>query len=573
MSKLASHIPNYPMRRVLVLGAFVGGMLLLAARALELQVLKHDFLQEMGDARHLRVLTIPALRGMITDRHGEPLAVSAPVDSIWVNPSEFVATEEQMAALARLLEMKAREIGERIRERGDKEFVYLKRHIAPEVAAQIKELKVGGVNVQREYRRYYPMLDVVSHVVGFTNVDDVGQEGLEMAYNDWLSGEPGAKRVIKDRLGRVIEDVELIRPMRPGRDLKLSIDAYVQYLAYTELRKAVKAHNAASGSVVVLDPSNGEILAMVNQPGYNPNNRAELRPELFLNRAVKDVFEPGSTAKVFTVAAALEAGIVKPETKLDTNPGEFWVPGFLVKDKHNLGVIDVTTLISKSSNVGATMVAMKVPSEKLWSIFHNVGFGEKTQSTFPYEEGGFLRDFTSWYPADKATLSYGYGFSVTALQLAQAYAVLAADGVYRPVTFIAGMPPSEQRRVVSPETARAVRRMMQKVVSPEGTGYRAAVEGYRVAGKTGTAKKAAGGGYSDEYLAVFAGMVPAESPRLVAVVMINEPKGRQYYGGDVAAPVFANVMAGALRQFNIPPDNLPGQRLDGVQVAAKGTAP
>ncbi|MGF1642606.1 MAG: peptidoglycan D,D-transpeptidase FtsI family protein [Thiotrichales bacterium] len=570
MSEPGSQTQSYPMRRVVVFAVFLAGMIALALRALELQVLQHDFLQEMGDARHLRVVHTPALRGMITDRHGEPLAVSAPVDSIWINPLEYSATQEQVTRLATLLDMRAVDLNSRIRERGEREFVYIKRHISPELAAQIKALGVAGLNVQREYRRYYPMLDIASHVVGFTNIDDIGQEGMELTYNDWLSGEPGAKRVIKDRRGLIIGDVELIRQARPGNDLRLSIDGYLQYLAYSELRNAVRKFNAESGSVVVLDPHNGEILAMVNQPGYNPNNRAELKPELFLNRAVKDLFEPGSTAKPFTIAAAVDSNVFQYNSKLNTNPGSYAIPGHVIKDKNNLGVIDMTTVISKSSNVGAAMVAMKVPSEQLWHAFHDFGFGQRTQSHFPGEEAGFLRDFTGWYPADKATLSYGYGFSVTSLQLAQAYAVLAADGVFRPVTFIAGMPPREERQVVSAETARAVRRMMQKVVSPEGTGYRASVEGYRVAGKTGTAKKAAAGGYGDEYQAVFAGMVPADQPRLVAVVMINEPKGGQYYGGDVAAPVFANIMAGALRQFNIPPNDLPGQRIDEIRVAATG---
>ncbi|MGF1546325.1 MAG: peptidoglycan D,D-transpeptidase FtsI family protein [Thiotrichales bacterium] len=570
MSEPANQIPSYPVRRLIVFGAFIVGVGALALRAFELQVLQHDFLQEMGDARHLRVVHTPALRGMITDRHGEPLAVSAPVDSIWVNPLEYSATPDQVERLGALLDLKVVDLNARIRERGEREFVYLRRHISPELAERIKRLGIAGLNVQREYRRYYPMLDIASHVVGFTDIDDVGQEGMERTYNDWLTGQPGAKRVIKDRRGLIIGDVELIRQARPGNDLRLSIDGYLQYLAYSELRNAVRKFNAVSGSVVVLDPHSGEILAMVNQPGYNPNNRAELKPELYLNRAVKDLFEPGSTAKPFTVAAAIESGIFQANSKLNTNPGSFAVPGHVIKDKNNLGVIDMTTVISKSSNVGASMVAMKMPSEQLWHAFHDFGFGQRTTSHFPYEEGGFLRDFSGWYPADKATLSYGYGFSVTSLQLAQAYAVLAADGVFRPVTFIAGMPSREERRVVSAETAQAVRRMMQKVVSPEGTGYRASVEGYRVAGKTGTAKKAAAGGYGDEYQAVFAGMVPADRPRLVAVVMINEPKGGQYYGGDVAAPVFANIMAGALRQFNIPPNDLPGQRIDSLRLVAKG---
>lgn len=554
--------PRYTVRRRLVLGVFALAMLSLVARAVYLQVLERDFLQGEGDARHQRVVAIPAHRGMISDRNGEPLAISTPVDSVWANPQEAVSAREALPRLARVLGMDRDELYRRLAERSGREFVYLARHVNPEVAQQVMALAIPGVSLQREYRRYYPMGEVTGHVLGFTNVDDRGQEGLELAYDAWLAGEPGAKRVIRDRLGRTVEDVERIRAPRPGKSLQLSIDRRVQYLAYRELKAAVQAHGARSGSIVVLDAVNGEILAMVNQPTFNPNSRKGLRGDLYRNRAVTDVFEPGSTIKPFTIAAGLESGAYRPSSRVDTAPGLLRVAGHTIRDARNYGVIDLGTVITKSSNVGASKIALSLDPADLWGMFSRVGFGQVTGSSFPGEASGVLSGYARWREIERATLAFGYGLSVTPLQLTQAYASLAADGVLHPATFIAGQQ-TAARRVMQPATARAVRAMMNGVVSDTGTGLRASVPGYQVAGKTGTVRKSTGGGYADDrYIAVFAGMAPASAPRLVAVVMINEPNAGGYYGGEVAAPIFARVMSGALRLLDITPDDVaPGQRL------------
>lgn len=549
---------SYPVRRLFVLGLFLIGMGLLALRAVELQVFEHDFLQRKGDARQTRVIEIPAHRGVIMDRHGEPLAVSTPVDSIWVNPRKLeITAETDVAGLNDLLGMKAGRLQQIDEKYPEKSFVYLQRHLSPDLAAQVMDLDIDGVGLQREYRRYYPMGEIFGHVLGFTNIDDKGQEGIELAYEDWLKGIAGSKRVKREGRGRVIDVIELVKQEKPGRDLRLSLDARIQYLAYRELKAAVKANKAESGSVVVLRPSTGEVLAMVNQPYFNPNNRGDRKGEKYRNRAVKDVFEPGSTAKPFTIAAALESGLFTRDSIINTNPGTFRVSGFPIKDTRNHGKIDLGTIISQSSNVGASKLAMELPRETLWQTFNDVGFGASTGSSFPGEVKGVLRDFSQWYPLDQATLSYGYGFSVTPLQLARAYGAIADDGAVRNVSFMADPEDTGVRQVMKPETARIVREMMLQVVQPQGTGYRAAVEGFDVAGKTGTAKKAVGGGYSkDTYTAIFAGMAPAAAPQLVIVVMIDEPQAGKYYGGQVAAPVFSRIMSGALRQLNVPPDGL-----------------
>jgi len=554
MSVQRAELPTYPGRRLVVLFLFLVGMLLLAVRAIELQVFEHDFLQQKGSAHQTRVVKIPAHRGKILDRHGEPLAISTPVDSIWVNPREIELTPKTVSLLSQLLGMKQEEIRRRIESRAGKGFVYLKRQVPPSIAKQVKALKLAGVRVDREYRRYYPMGEVFGHLLGFTNVDDQGQEGLELAYDDWLTGVGGSKRVVREGRGRVIDDVELIQSAKPGQDLQLSIDGRIQYLAYRELKSAVKAHKAESGSVVVIDPQTGEILAMANQPSFNPNNRSQFRSELYRNRALKDVFEPGSTAKPFTIAAALESGEFMPTSLVDTSPGFYQVSGFPIKDSKNFGKIDLGAIISRSSNVGASKVALQLAPEQLWDVFQKLGFGQTTGTGFPGEVGGALRDYSQWYPLDRATLAFGYGFSVTALQLAQAYSVIAAEGVYRPLSLLTASQRVEPTSVISPQTAIEVRKMMRQVVQPRGTGYRAAVEGYDVAGKTGTARKAVGGGYAeDRYVSVFAGMVPADLPRLVAVVVIHEPKAGKFYGGEVAAPIFSRIMSGALRQLNVAP--------------------
>lgn len=532
----------------------------LLARAVQLQVLNKDFLNQQADSRHIRTEKITAHRGSITDRNGEPLAISTPVDSVWANPRELASAVDEVPRLARLLGVKSEPLMRRITRSMDKEFVYLKRHLSPDHAAKVMALKIPGVNVIREYRRYYPAGEVVGHLVGFTNIDDDGQEGLELAFNHWLSGESGAKRVLKDRLGRSVENVESIRPPHHGRDLKSSIDLRVQYLAYRALKASIQRHTAESGSIVVLDLKTGEVLAMVNQPTYNPNNRAQYSAERYRNRAITDIFEPGSSIKPLILAAALESGQYRPSSYIDTSPGYVIVGPKKIEDSRNLGRISLTTVLARSSNVGATRIAMSLEADQLWSSMTRFGLGTMTSSGFPGESAGLLTHFNHWQPISQATLAYGYGVSVTPLQLTQAYAALGNAGMMRDVSLLALDKPAEARRVVSADTAQAIKRMMEEVVRPGGTGTKASVPGYRVAGKTGTAWKFAAGGYSeDKYLSIFAGIVPASNPRLAAVVIIDEPTGDLYYGSDVAAPVFAEVMTESLRLMAIPPDALPAR--------------
>lgn len=545
-------------RRILVQGVFLLALGALVVRAVDLQVGQREFLRGEGDARHLRVVPVPAHRGMILDRNGEPLAVSTPVDSVWANPGEVLAAPEYLDALARVLEMKAPDLRARFEGREGRGFVWLRRHVMPEVADRLRALDAPGVYLQREYRRYYPPGEVTAHILGYTNIDDRGQEGLELAFEEWLTGTPGARRVLRDRLGRVIRDVESISPARPGRDLTLSVDQRIQYLAYRELKAAVLATGARGGSVVVLDPRTGEVIAMVNQPSFNPNNRGNLRSETSRNRAVTDVFEPGSSLKPFTVAAALESGRFTAETQLDTAPGHFRVGNHTVRDVNNYGRIDLTTLLSKSSNIGAAKLALALPPKEIWGVLQTAGFGQTTGSGFPGEAGGHLGNWSRWSEVERATLSFGYGISVTPLQLAQAYGALATDGRVVTPTFVKVSAAADGQRVMSEATVRQVRRMLEAVTVTGGTGTRAAVDGYRVAGKTGTSRKSIRGGYSDErFMAVFAGLAPASDPRLVMVVVIDEPTGGDYYGGQIAAPVFGKVMAGALRLLNVAPDGLP----------------
>jgi len=520
--------------------------------------LKKDFLVGQGDDRHLRTVQISAHRGPITDRHGEPLAVSTPVDSIWAAPQELMPSLERLGDLAEVLDVEADWLARRITSNLDREFVYLRRHLPPNDAARALSLGLPGVSTLREYRRYYPAGEVAGHVLGFTDIDDRGQEGLELAYDYWLSGETGSKRVLRDRLGRVVEDVELINAAQPGRTLASSLDLRIQYLAYRELKQAVLDSDALSGSVVILDATNGEVLAMVNQPSYNPNDRAQLEVARYRNRAVTDIFEPGSSFKPLIVAAALESGRYGPDSIIDTSPGYLRVGGnILTEDYNNLGKIDITTMLAKSSSVGAGKLGLELERDQLWAVLSSFGIGRLTDSGFPGESAGVLNHPQYWRPVGQATLAYGYGLSVTALQLAQAYSVIAADGIRRPISMLVQDEQVDGERVVSVDTARQLRSMLETVVSPAGTGQRAAIRNFRVAGKTGTAKKIGVGGYSDDrYLAVFAGLVPASDPKLVAVVVIDEPRGEDYYGGEVAAPVFSRILSGALRLMAIPPDAL-----------------
>ena len=532
----------------------------LVARAIHLQVLDKDFLNQQADTRHLRTESISAHRGTISDRNGEPLAISTPVDSIWVNPKEFASAVDKIPQLAKALELKSETLMRRITRSMDKEFLYLKRHLNPSTAQRVMALKLPGINVQREYRRYYPASEVTGHLVGFTNIDDQGQEGLELAMNYWLEGEPGEKRVLKDRLGRSIENVESIRPPHHGKDLRASIDLRLQYLAYRTLKAAVKSHNARSGSIVILDTKTGEVLAMVNQPTYNPNDRSQFVAERYRNRAITDIFEPGSSIKPLIVAAALESGQYRPSSVVDTAPGFVTVGAKKIEDSRNLGRISLTTILARSSNVGVTKLAMTLQPDQLWGTMTEFGLGEMTTSGFPGESAGMLTHFSNWRPISQATIAYGYGVSVTPLQLAQAYAAIGNGGVMQPISLFAIDGSAEGRRVVSDDTANAVRRMLEEVVRPGGTGTKASVDGYRIAGKTGTAWKFAKGGYSeDKYISIFAGLAPASDPRLATVVVIDEPSGELYYGSDVAAPVFADVMAESLRLLAVPPDAMPAR--------------
>lgn len=547
--------------RSIVLVAFLGVFLVAVVwSAFQRQVMEHEFLQQEGAARYLRAWEIPARRGMIRDRNGDPLAVSSPVASVWTNPRKLVEHPDAIADLADALEMEQADLARRIEERRTRAFMYLKRRINPEQARVVEQVKqqcgIRELGMETEYRRFYPSGEMFGHVLGFTDVDDKGIEGLELAFEDWLRAEPGLRRVIKDGRHRVVAEVERIRAPRHGRDLVLSLDRRLQYLAYRELMRAVKTHKAKAASAVVLDVATGEILAMVNQPAYNPNGKLTGSGSTRRNRALTDVMEPGSTVKPLVVAAALEQGLVRPGTSVDTSPGVLKVGKNRVKDIHNYGRLTTTSIITKSSNVGAVKLAQRMKRKTLWDLFDRLGFGRPTGAEFPGEVTGRLRNHKRWSSFEHATHAFGYGLSVTSMQLARAYSVLAADGVRRPVTLLKRREVPAGERVLGAETARKVRAIMETVVSPKGTAKRAAVEGYRVAGKTGTAKKAVRGGYAKgRYQAVFAGIAPASNPRFVMVVMVDEPRGKHYYGGLVAAPVFAKVMQGALRLFNVPPDD------------------
>lgn len=547
-------------RWTVTVALFFVAAVVLGGRAVHLQVLDSGFLSDQGDARHLRVAKISAHRGTITDRNGEPLAVSTPVDSIWADPSELARHVDDFPRLAEGIAKDQQWLLRRITRNLEREFVYLRRHMSPESAARVKGLNIPGVYVLREYRRYYPAGEVTGHVLGFTNIDDVGQEGLELAYDHWLSGESGAKRVLKDRMGRSVEDLESIKPPRPGKDLATSLDLGIQYLAYRELKGAIQRNSARSGSVVVLDVATGEVLAMVNQPSYNPNDRAQYSVSRYRNRAVTDILEPGSSFKPFVVAAALESGLVRPDSPVDTSPGFITIGAKVIEDKRNLGQIDVTTVLTRSSNVGAVKIAMALEPEYLWQVLTRFGLGSLTASGFPGESAGLLSDHNHWRSIGQATLAYGYGISVTPLQLAQGYATLGSEGARRPISLLKLDRAQGFEKVISKETATAMVRMLETVVGPGGSGSRAAVPGYRVAGKTGTAWKFKVGGYTkDKYFAVFAGLAPASDPRLAVVVVIDEPSSGKYYGGEVAAPVFSTIMAGALRLEAVAPDALPKQ--------------
>lgn len=548
---------QFRIRSLVVLGAIVVVAVAVVIRAIDLQVLKHGFLAEQGAERFMRTARIPAHRGAIVDRFGEPLAVSTPVDTVWVNPQELAQAPEQFGRLAKALSRDKAWLARRVSSNLQSQYLVLAKQLQPDDAARIRDMRIPGVYLQREYRRFYPGGEVTGHLLGFTGSEDQGQEGLELAFEQRLAGEDGAKRVIQDRLGRVVENVDSVRAPRPGEELVTSIDLRIQYLAYRELKSAIREFQARAGSVVVIDVKTGEVLAMVNQPSFNPNDRTQFEVARYRNRAATDILEPGSSIKPFIVAAGLASGRFRANSVIDTNPGFVKVGIKVIEDKHNLGAIDLATILAKSSNVGMAHIALSVEKSRIWNTLTGLGFGQVTATGFPGESAGLLSHYSHWRNIGVATLAYGYGLSVTPLQLAQAYATLGSFGERRPLTFTRVDGAVEGTRVLEPQVCRDVIHMLESVVSNDGTGIRASIAGYRVAGKTGTAWKSNAGGYStNKYMAVFGGVVPATNPRLAAVVVIDEPGGTKYYGGDVAAPVFSAVVGGALRLLAVPPDEM-----------------
>ena len=533
------------------------------------QVFETDFLQNEGKRRHLSVVKMPAYRGMIKDRRGEVLAVSTPVHSVWINPRALSPDARTLAPLAKALDLKVDDLRGLLAKYSKRAFIYVKRRVSPEVADKVlalsKEQGVNSFGLQREYRRYYPTGEIFSHVIGFTDIDDNGQEGLELSYNHVLNGKHGKKYVVRDGKRRVVDNIEQIAAPQSGKDLILSLDSRLQYLAYRSLTAAMKKHKAKSASAVVLDVKTGEILAMVNQPGYNPNGSRSNRGGRLRNRVVTDAYEPGSAMKPFIVAAGLETDTVSLKTKIDTAPGYYKIGKNMVRDHHNNGVIDLETLLRKSSNVGASKIALDIESEDLFQFISNLGFGQDSASGYTGEVAGQLSDFQRWARIDQATLSFGYGISVTTLQLAHAYATLANNGVMEPITFLKIDSVTPIRNVMSKKTANAVIDMLASVVSKEGTAPKAAISGYSAAGKTGTVKKYSADGYSDDkYRAVFAGVAPVDNPRLAMAIMVDEPSAGEFYGGDVAGPVFSEVMAGGLRFLNIIPEDVEAVHLASI---------
>jgi len=551
-------------RARVVLMALVAGFAVLGGRAVYLQAMRTDFLQEKGDARYSRVLEIPATRGRILDRNGEALAVSTAVKSVWAIPGDIEATGAERRKLAALLAIPRNELEKRLSDTS-RDFVYLKRQVAPETAAAVQALALKGIHDHPEYRRYYPGGEVTAHVIGFTGVDDAGQEGIELAHQATLGGKAGSRRVIRDRLGRIVEDVESIRAGQDGTDLALSIDSKIQSLAFGALKGAVERHRAKAGAIIVVDVRSGEVLALANMPSYNPNNRSRLTGAQLRNRVITDLFEPGSTLKPFTVALALETGKVNASTLVHTAPGRFTLANYTIRDLHPAASQSVGQVLARSSNVGAAKLALALPREAMWDFFRRVGFGAAPELGFPGAAAGRLRPYKSWRPIEQATMGYGHGISLSLAQLARAYTVFARDGELVPLTLVKSGAAVSGEKVLSAEAARAVRAMLELAVQPGATGPRARVTGWRVAGKTGTAHKQENGAYApDKYLASFVGFAPVSAPRLVVAVMIDEPSAGQHYGGAVAAPVFSQVMQGALRLLGVPHDG-PLELLEGEE--------
>jgi cell division protein FtsI (penicillin-binding protein 3) len=547
----------FAVRRKLLLGLILLAMAVLVCRAVFLQIFDTQFLKQQGDRRHIGVVTVPAYRGKIVDRNDVPLAISTPVESVWVNPQHFkVEEKEKFRQIAKLLKLPIKKTNSLLNANDSKRFAYLKRRVNPVLINKIKNLQVKGVYFEREFKRFYPSGAVSAHIVGFTNIDDVGQEGMERAYERSLKGTTGKKRVIRDGRRRAIndKDIENIKAPVPGQDIVLSIDQRLQYVAFKALQSGYLEHKAFSASIVVLDAKNGEILAAASQPAFNPNSRKGLKGHLYRNRAMLDIFEPGSTVKPFVVAAALDGGYIDEDMQIETH-GFYRVGRNLVKDIHNYGTLDLMHILKKSSNIAISKIALMMPSEYFWGKYNQLGFGTSANAGFPGESSGELLDFQRWHDFEKATLSYGYGVSTSTLQLARAYTALADEGVLHSVSLLKREIDHDAKRVFTKKTANQVREMLEHVLEKDGTAYQARVDGYRVAGKTGTVKKAMAGGYTeDRYLAVFVGLAPASDPRFVIAVMVDEPSAGKYYGGLVAGPIFAKAMAGALRAYGVEPD-------------------
>ncbi len=545
-------LPAY--RSQLLMFCVALGFVALAARAVWLQVFSQDFLQRQGEVRYARTIELPASRGKIFDRNGVVLASSLPARAVWAAPEQVDATPEQLARLARLLGMREGELNRRLAD-NDRSFVFLKRQVEPDVAEQVARLEIPGIHQQREYKRHYPEGETVAHVIGFTNVEDVGQEGVELAKNAVLSGQPGSRRVIRDRLGRVVEDVGATREPHNGSDLALSIDSKVQYLAFNAVREAVEEHRARAGAAVVIDVRSGEILALANWPTFDPNSREKLSGAQLRNRVLTDTFEPGSTMKPFTAALALELGLMRPDTVIQTDPGRLTVGGRTIGDSRRHGELTVAEVIQKSSNVGTAKMALEMQPQQMWEFYTRLGFGQAPRIGFPGAVAGRVRPYRSWKPIEQVTMSYGHGLSVSLLQLAHAYSVFARDGELVPLSmFRVDGGEVDGVEVISPETARAVRQMLELAAGPGGTAPRAQIAGYRVAGKTGTAHKQENGRYVRKYISSFVGFAPVSDPRVIVAVMLDEPSAGKYYGGVVAAPVFARITGDSLRALRIPPD-------------------
>ncbi|CAM3552856.1 peptidoglycan D,D-transpeptidase FtsI family protein [Halomonas lysinitropha] len=531
------------------------GLMLLVGRIVDLHVFDRPFLQGQGDARTLRTDTIPAHRGMITDRHGEPLAISTPVVTLWANPQDLPADDIQRLMLARALGQELDALNERIARYAEREFMYLRRRMTPEAAQQVLELRIPGVHAREEYKRYYPAGEVTSQLLGVTNIDDIGQEGLELAYQAHLAGVPGKRRVLKDRRGRLVRDLALLQEAQPGGDLTLALDQRLQYMAYRELKAAVAEHDADGGIVVMLDAQRGEVLAMANQPSYNPNNRAGLDPQGLRNRAIVDVFEPGSVVKPLAMAAIMESGQFDKDTVVDTSPGWMRIDRFTIKDVRNYGELSLAGILEKSSNIGMSKLVLQLDDPLVPEVYRRLGFDQAPGTGFPGESGGSLPAPVRWSSSQWAALSYGYGLSVSALQLASAYTAIANDGVRMPPSLLRLPEPPVGNSAIDPDVAHDLLRIMEESVQPGTGGRRAGVPGYRVAGKTGTVRKTSATGYEkDAYRSLFVGIAPVSEPRIITVVMIDHPRGDDYYGGAVAAPVFSRVAGNALRLLDVPPD-------------------